>query len=628
MAEKFRKIVNAPHKAFGRARKNIAKMTPTTKKGKAARVAGVAMTGMFQFLLWAVKYATLDNHATRAMERGFANMTVGKNKDGKDKKLSAFAKKYPNLSSHMLYYMMLGAAAIAAPHAYDALTNEGDANDKIESMAEIPFGQPGTYGAYLDRMRSITPLLIADLIAKEGVHMDDQGRHTPYKDSNGIPTIGFGSTVLKDGSKVTMKTPPISTEEAYELARWHLEQGETYFVMYCYDVAMEKVNINTTSEAFGMASIVYNSYSKLIENPKDKSHKKRFEKLREIYDQYGLATPDSLVMDAFAQYPVKDMRSFGEKWLGGAPVQTTANMLGNFLADGRGMYWRRWLEAGMLTGDITPEMMLDCPANGMYEFFKVMKEKKSAFFIGDGEKRRVNKETYARFKEWLANPVNERGERLGEKNFPRVRNLLPADVRIMCESGHCKLGDVEFIAQFTATPAQQEAETASYVIGYDEQYRQAVGAFRAGDYDGALAQYLKMAEEYPNNALIHNDLAATYNQLGRYDDAIKHARIIINEIGDKSQYGAAQYNAGFAYEQKGDLQKALANYKLALANGNRRVQKDITRVSGQLKSQQNGRGKKSAKTAYMRGAKKLGNNAHSADFDVLGATTRGGHGMA
>lgn len=143
MAEKFRKIVNAPHKAFGRARKNIAKMTPTTKKGKAARAAGVAMTGMFQFLLWAVKYATLDNHATRAMERGFANMTVGKNKDGKDKKLSAFAKKYPNLSSHMLYYMMLGAAAIAAPHAYDALTNGGMKTTKLKASRKFRSASPG-----------------------------------------------------------------------------------------------------------------------------------------------------------------------------------------------------------------------------------------------------------------------------------------------------------------------------------------------------------------------------------------------------------------------------------------------------------------------------------------------------
>ena len=92
-----------------------------------------------------------------------------------------------------------------------------------------------------------------------------------------------------------------------------------------------------------------------------------------------------------------------------------------------------------------------------------------------------------------------------------------------------------------------------------------------------------MIAQYPDNALLRNDLALTYNKLGRYDDAIAQVRDIIYRIGDKSQYAAAQYNAGFAYEQKGDYQKALANYKLSLANGNRRVQKDITRVSEKIK---------------------------------------------
>lgn len=68
----------------------------------------------------------------------------------------------------------------------------------------------GTYKAFLNKMQPITPFLIADLIAKEGVHTDENGMHAPYRDSKGIPTIGFGSTVLKDGSRVTMNTPPIT----------------------------------------------------------------------------------------------------------------------------------------------------------------------------------------------------------------------------------------------------------------------------------------------------------------------------------------------------------------------------------------------------------------------------------
>ena len=73
--------------------------------------------------------------------------------------------------------------------------------------------------------------------------------------------------------------------------------------------------------------------------------------------------------------------------------------------------------------------------------------------------------------------------------------------------------------------------------------------------------------------------------MGRYDDAIKHAREIVKRIGDKSQYAAAQYNAGFAYEQNGNLEKALANYKLAVANGNSRVKSDVARVKNKLNRQ-------------------------------------------
>lgn len=599
MGEIFREIVNKPHEAVGSARQKMQEMYPSNKGAAFAKWTGVGMAGLLQFLLWATKYLTLDNHVTRALENRYTNK----------------GNKYPNLSAHLTYYAMMAAAILAAPEVYEAITADKEPQ-ATEVEATTPMGQPGTYGAYLDRMRSITPLLIADLIAKEGVHVNANGMHTPYRDSKGIPTIGFGSTLLKDGSRVTMDTPPISTEEAYELSRWHLEQGETYFVLYCYDVAFGNVNISTTSQAFGMSSIVYNSYSKLIENPGDRNHRQRFAELRQIYNEYGLATPDSLVKEVFRKYPVRDARSFGEKWLGGAPMHETANKLGNFMRDGRGLIWRRWLEAGLLTGDITPEMMLDCPANGMYEFFCVMGQKKSAFFTGTGENKRVNRDTYAKFKEWLRNPVNARGQRLSEKQYPRVIALLPAQVRGMCEGGHCKLGDLDFIAQFAQSQAQQRAQKDAYVIGYLSQYNKAVAAYRAGDYEGALAMYRKMVEQYPNNALIHNDLAATYNQLGQYDNAIEHARIILNTIGDKSQYGAAQYNAGFAYEQKGNLQKALANYRLALANGNRRVQRDITRVTNMMQLNQNGRGKKSKREAFARGVQKLGNYAHSADFDV------------
>ena len=103
MSKKFEKIVNAPHRAFGRATKRIQETQPASAMGKGARIAGIGLSGLSQFLLWAAKYITLDNHLTRGGEHALAGMNVGKNKKGQDNKLQSFAKKYPNLSSHILY---------------------------------------------------------------------------------------------------------------------------------------------------------------------------------------------------------------------------------------------------------------------------------------------------------------------------------------------------------------------------------------------------------------------------------------------------------------------------------------------------------------------------------------------
>jgi len=649
MSEKFKTVVNAPHKAFGRARKKIAAMQPQTKKGKAARGAGVALTGMFQFLLWAVKYAALDNHLTRGMEKKLGRMTVGKNKKGEDKKLAAFAKKYPNLSSHMLYYMMLGGLVAGGGAAYDHVF--GDEENTVSSetvigidQSDIRVFEANTYGAYMAKMEPVTPYLISQLIVQEGVRMNDAGMHVVYDDADGhvlrpgerprgVATIGFGSTMLKDNTKVTSNTPPISSAEAYELARHHLEVGETYFIMYCYEIGTGRVQIDDTKKALMLGSMLYNMGSNLIEEENDKNHRKRFAELRQLYSQYGFGVSDDDVRALFERYPVQAPTSFGKILLGYDKRGKLENCAGLYLKAGGklapGLVWRRWLEAGLLTGDIKPQDLLDIPLDGMPEFYKRMckdvgGDKKKAFFTGGADNRRVNRATYAKLREWIQNPVNKHGRSMTNK--PKVGDVLPQNVVELCRSGQCELGNMlavirpqeavrtDSVKQDTIEK-KMSVEEATYVIGYDNMYAAAVKSFRARDYEAAVRQFEAMIDSFPGNALLHNDAAATYNKLGRYDKAIEHARIILHEIGDKSQYGAAQYNAGFAYEKKGDLQKALANYKLALANGNRRVQKDITRVTRLIQKQGRGRGK-SQRTAYMHGAKKLENNAYSAEFDI------------
>ena len=221
-------------------------------------------------------------------------------------------KRHFGLSTILTYAMAIGALGLTGKFAVNKI------RDRIEKSDDDETFKPETFGAYYDRMRSITPLLIGDLIAKEGVHVNKQGMHTPYLDSKGVWTIGFGSTKLKNGQRVTKNTQPISTEDAYELARWHLEDGETYFCLYCYDTEYKTVNVKDVNEAFGMGSIIYNSYSKLIEDKDSKNCKERFTLLRNLYEEKGFGVTDQEVKDLFAKYPVVAATSFGNacvSWL-------------------------------------------------------------------------------------------------------------------------------------------------------------------------------------------------------------------------------------------------------------------------------------------------------------------------
>ncbi len=352
MAEKFQKVVATPEQAAAKLRRKIAETQPVEyvrrkraeknangETGNAAEFVDAAKISMLgagkwsawlvaggaQFLLTLARWLTLDNVFLRQMENKFAVMNVMRKKtiqgkDGRKKtemrpsKLREFAKKYPNFSAHILWLFGLGLISggtyTGVEVVPDVVQTVKERRAERDAMRAAEENARGKYMAFLNKMQPITPFMIADLIAKEGVHVDPAtGMHVPYRDSRDIPTIGFGSTVLKDGSRVTMETAPITTDEAYELARWHLEEGETYFVLYCYDVALQSIDVNTTSEALGMSSLMYNAYTKLIENPNDKNCQNRFNELRNLLKEYGYAVSDDQVREIL--FRIGDKSQYG-----------------------------------------------------------------------------------------------------------------------------------------------------------------------------------------------------------------------------------------------------------------------------------------------------------------------------
>lgn len=592
---------------------------------------GVVTLWMAEMLTRLLNALFLDNTALRGLENTFRNQEIKKPKDKWYSKVNTAAKKstknHPVLASYLLYYLLLFGVTFGGTTAIDGFVDEKkDKRKKIENV-EPKMAEAQTFAEYLDRMQGAMPYLVADLIAKEGVRVNEQGMHVPYRDGQGVWTIGFGSTVLKGGeNRVTAKTPAITDREAYELACWHIMEHETLFRLWCYDVMYNDVDIDRSNELIALSASTYNLGTDLIEMPtvngkRNRNYQERFAELDRLRQQYGNAITADQVRAVFAKYPVEHLTSVGKAWLNGGSNADVADSLGNFLKGGNGLRWRRWLEAQVMKGNIKPEVFLKVPVGGLYEFYKIVGEERENWFIDKDGKRVANDETLNKFNQWLENPVDKKGNPLVGAKWKPVSDYLPDDIARQCFEGKCEIGKpvISFNALQGVVENQDIGQPAikTYVIGYEQLYADAIGSYKAGDYEAAAQKYQDMIKEYPDNALLRNDLAATYNKLGMYEEAIVQAREIVRRIGDKSQYGAALYNAGFAYEQLGNLEKALANYKLALANGNRRVQKDVTRVTEKMQ----GRGNK--KVAFNSGTRQIRQKNARKDLLLYGQEYKG-----
>ena len=66
--------------------------------------------------------------------------------------------------------------------------------------------------------------------AIEKRHQAEGFRAGPYIPTQGdVPTIGYGSTVYEDGTRVTLADPPITRERAVQIARAHTSKAERMF---------------------------------------------------------------------------------------------------------------------------------------------------------------------------------------------------------------------------------------------------------------------------------------------------------------------------------------------------------------------------------------------------------------
>lgn len=580
MSEKFRKIVNAPHRAVGNVGKKIKNTNPQKTGGKIARGAGMGTVAAMQIVLWLAAHVPLDNFITRGGEKVFAKVKVGKNKDGKDKKLPKFVKKNPNFTAIVSWWMLLASVVGGYKVSQDLNSEDSVIKARIEKVLnEIRHHDGEVEGFKLDpnaddetwkkQIDAIHPYVVAHIFSSEGFIADS------YDDNggNGTSTVGAGFTI---DDEVHIKFAERVLERPVSSSDFHVTKSEARLLAESW-----------------LKERVYPEIKAQFKKPLDY-------KLFTILAVAGYNRGDKTYRDGNTGHVVRDAVNAGNS--DDVILQTYINAFGGRRSTRWGGLANKYAVSALYyAGNVRDTTILYAIAESPYTIEDAVKKyQKNNHTSGEEPGRLLTYGSNGRVNGIIVpDNINEmllqtkHRKTMGTIQEPVMNYLTMDEVDVIRRGRKFDSGPKEKIIHLRSDDVKSKDKITKN-NDFDSEYQYALGLYKSRKYNDAASKYEELVNKYPDNALLHNDLAATYNRLKRYDDAIKHAQEIVNRIGDKSQYAAAQYNAGYAYEQKGNLQKALANYKLSVANGNSRVQSDVTRVANMIKERNTTNTKKTA----------------------------------
>lgn len=122
-----------------------------------------------------------------------------------------------------------------------------------------------------------------------------------------------------------------------------------------------------------------------------------------------------------------------------------------------------------------------------------------------------------------------------------------------------------FLQQGDPTSALRELLEAEKLNPEDPSIQHVLGmALNAkGQYLDALRHYRRALALDPKYTEVHNAMGATYLEMGKWNEAILEFDIVLKDLLYMTPFYVLN-NVGWAYYKKGDLAKAIENYKSAL----------------------------------------------------------------
>lgn len=520
--------------------------------------------------MWLASWAAIDNMVLRKLTEKFSNIKTEKSR-------MSFLAKHPKLYAHILYYgigiLMIYSGSKLTQDSATRITKDAQSHKKqeqVENEYDLKIKSTETYEEFLNQYRSITPYLIGYLVNPEGFESK------VYQDGRGVWTIGYGSTRMPDGP-VGPNTPDITIEKAYEIARWHIEDYETYFNMYCYCCAFDRGMTN--NEFLGLASFMYNGGPGMFEpnvdtengkpGKNDRSRNERWAELRSLYRKQGTISRQQ-IKEVFAKYPVVVKGSVLKAWLNHKSGREIGQMLANYLRSGgeraEGLVWRRWLEAGLTSGDINPLNIMNTPIGGIYEFRQYLKSKNLDMI---SKNNIINYSVADTLKIWIKNPQywDKQNNRLcTPKDIKLTKSVMPKKIVALCESGKCYIpnksqtynyDDSSKTYNYTDSLSEKETkDSVEYLIELGTKY------LYDKNYEKAEEVYIKAIKKYPQYATAYSDLSYLYLKLGKYEKGIAIVNMLEAQLTKSMNVNAlagAYYNAGLCYKNMGGVK----NLKLA-----------------------------------------------------------------